>query len=134
MGRVRSRCIWRRLPRQTPDQIFYLAINVAFMKFAFAGDRDAAREMATLALDHANPPGTDVWKTATVAEAYLYLNRTAEALAEYRRLLTLEAERWKHRSASQQASRIAATRGDRALAKELEGIFTPGARRVNRSS
>ncbi|HVQ14442.1 MAG TPA: alpha/beta hydrolase, partial [Vicinamibacterales bacterium] len=32
---------------KTPDQISYLAINVAFMKFAFVGDRDAAREMAT---------------------------------------------------------------------------------------
>jgi hypothetical protein len=51
------------------------------MKFAFVGDRDAAREMATLALDHASPPGNDLWKTATVAEAYLYLNRTDEALA-----------------------------------------------------
>ena len=27
---------------KTPDQIYYLAINVAFMKFAFVGDRDAA--------------------------------------------------------------------------------------------
>ena len=116
---------------KTPDQIYYLAINVAFMKFAFVGDKDAAREMATLALDHANPPGNDVWRTATVAEAYLYLDRTAEALAEYRRLLTLEADRWKHRSASLQASRIAAALGDRALAEELEGIFTPGSRRVN---
>ena len=115
----------------TPDQIYYLAINVAFMKFAFVGDKDAAREMATLALDHAKPPGDDVWKTATVAEAYLYLDRTDEALAEYRRLVKLETERWKHRSASVQASRIAATLGDRALAEELEGIFTPGSRRVN---
>jgi tetratricopeptide (TPR) repeat protein len=114
-----------------PDQIYYLAINVAFMKLAFAGRKDAAREMAALALDHANPPGADVWKTATVAEAYLYLDRRPEALAEYRRLLTLEAARWKHRSTSLQASRIAAALGDRALAEELEGIFTPGSRRVN---
>jgi len=116
---------------KTPDQIYYLAINVAFMKFTFANDKAAAEAMAKLALKHADPPGNDIWKTATVAEAYLYLDRTEEALREYRRLLTLEAEAWKHQSASLQAGRIAAKLGDRALAEELEGIFTPGARRVN---
>lgn len=115
-----------------PDQISYLAINVAFMRFVFANDTGAARSMATLALEHAAPAGDDVWKTATVAEAYLYLDRTADALAEYRRLLTLQAEPWKHQSASLQASRIAAALRRRDLAEELEGIFTPGARRVNR--
>jgi tetratricopeptide (TPR) repeat protein len=115
-----------------PDQIYYLAINVAFMKFAFTNDTAAAQSMATLALQHAAPPGNDVWKTATVAEAYLYLGRIGDAVTEYRRLLTLDAEPWKHRSASLQASRIAAKLGNRALAEELEAIFTPGARRVNR--
>lgn len=80
----------------------------------------------------AAPPGTDVWKTATVAEAYLYLGRTDEAIGEYQRLLTLEAEGWKHQSAALQAGRIAAKLGNLALAEELEAIFTPGARRVNR--
>lgn len=115
-----------------PDQIYYLAINVAFMKFTYVGDTAAARSMAELALKHAAPPGDDVWKTATVAEAHLYLDRVPEALAQYRRLLTLEAEEWKHASASLQASRIAAKLGNRELAEDLDAIFTPGARRVNR--
>lgn len=115
----------------TPDQIFYLAINVAFMKFVFANEPLTAQAMASLALQHASPPGNDVWKTATVAEAYLYLGRTDESLAEYRRLLTLNPEVWKHRSASAQAGRIAAKLGNRALVEELEGIFTPASRRVN---
>jgi pimeloyl-ACP methyl ester carboxylesterase len=115
----------------TPDQIYYLAINVAFMKFVFANERLTAQAMATLALQHASPPGDDLWKTATVAEAYLYLGRTAESLAEYRRLLTLNPEAWKHRSASAQAGRIAAKLGNRALVEELEMIFTPFSRRVN---
>ncbi len=114
------------------DQIYYLAINAAFMNFAYRDDAAAARSMAELALSHAAPPGADVWKTATVAEAYLYLDRIPKALAEYRRLIALEAEEWKHRSASLQAGRIAAKLGNRALAEELEQIFTPGARRVNR--
>jgi len=116
----------------TPDQRYYLAINVAFMTFAFLRDEAGAREFAHLALEHAAPPGEDVWKTATVAEAYLYLDRIPEALAQYRRLLTLGADPWKHRSAGLQAARIAAARGDRPLAEELESIFTPNVRRVNR--
>jgi pimeloyl-ACP methyl ester carboxylesterase len=115
-----------------PGQIYYLAINVAFMKFVFANDIAAARNMARLALQHAAPPGNDVWKTATVAEAYLYLGRIEDALTEYRRLLTLDAEPWEHQSTSLQASRIAAKLGDKVLGEELEAIFTPGARRVSR--
>jgi pimeloyl-ACP methyl ester carboxylesterase len=117
---------------KAPDQIYYLAINVGFMKFMFENDKATAAAMAKLALQHADPPGNDVWKTATVAEAYLYLGRTDEALSVYRRLLTLEAEAWKHQSASLQAGRIAAKLGNRALAEELEAVFTPGARQVNR--
>jgi pimeloyl-ACP methyl ester carboxylesterase len=114
------------------DQIYYLAINVAFMKFVFSQDQAGARALAELAMKHASPPANDVWKTATVAEAHLYSCRTAEALAEYRRLLTLNVEEWKHRSASLQAGRIAARLGDPGVAEELERIFTPGASRVNR--
>jgi pimeloyl-ACP methyl ester carboxylesterase len=113
-------------------QIYYLAINVAFMDFVCHDDSIAAQEMATLALQHAAPPGADIWKTATVAEAHLYFGRTAEALAEYRKLLTLEAEDWKHKSAALQASRIGAKLGDRKLIEELDAIFTPAARQANR--
>ncbi len=113
------------------DQIYYLAINVAFMRLVFANDPEGARAMAALALEHASPAGDDVWKVATVAEAHLYFERTDEALAGYRRLLQLEAEAWKHQSASLQAARIAAKRGDRPLAEALEALFTPGARCIN---
>src|SRR5262249_13447162 len=102
------------------------------MKFTFENDNATGAGMARVALQHADPPGKDVWKTATVAEAYLYLGRTHEALSEYRRLLTLEAEAWKHQSASLQAGRSADKLGSRALAEELEAILTPGARRVKR--
>jgi pimeloyl-ACP methyl ester carboxylesterase len=113
------------------DQIYYHAINVAFMRFTFLNDPKGARDMAAVALEHASPPGDDLWKVATVAEAHLYFDRIEEALAGYRVLLRLEAEPWKHQSASLQAGRIAARRGDRALAEALEAIFTPGARCVN---
>jgi tetratricopeptide (TPR) repeat protein len=116
----------------SPEQIHYLAINVAFMKLLFANDADGARAMATVALEHAAASDRDAWTTATIAEAYLHLGRTSEALAEYQKLLTLKAEPWKHQSASLHAGRIAAKRRDRELAEALEAIFTPGARRVNR--
>lgn len=114
------------------EQIYYHAINVAFIKFVFAGDVAAAQTMATIALEHATPAGIDIWKTATVAEAHLYFGRVQESLREYRRLLTLGAETWKLQSASLQAGRIAAKLNDHALAEELETIFTPGAKKVNR--
>jgi len=114
------------------EQIYYLAINVAFMHLTLLEDAAGAQDMAALALQHAAPPGDDVWKTATVAEAHLYFGRKADALAEYRRLLTLNAEEWKHKSAALQAGRIAAKLGDTALINELETIFTPAARQVNR--
>jgi pimeloyl-ACP methyl ester carboxylesterase len=120
------------LKSNDPEQIYYLAINVAFMDFVYSQDQAGARAMAELALKHATPPGSDVWKTATVAEAHLYFGRTAEALAEYRRLVTLGTEEWKLRSTSLQAARIAARLGDRGVADQLEAIFTPGASRVNR--
>jgi pimeloyl-ACP methyl ester carboxylesterase len=117
---------------KTPDQVFYLAINVAFMKFVYADDLPSARSMAKLAMENASPPGDDVWATATVAEAYLYLDCIDEALEEYRRLLTLETESWKHQSASLQAARIAVKLGNRFLADKLEAMFTPGAKLVKR--
>jgi hypothetical protein len=114
------------------DQTYYHAINVAFMDFAFVDDPAAAQDMAALAFLHAAPPGDNIWKTATVAEAYLYLGRTDDALAEYRRLMTLNAEEWQHKSAGLQAGRIAAKLGDEKLINELDKIFTPAARQVNR--
>jgi hypothetical protein len=101
------------------------------MNFVFLDDPAAAREKASLALQHADPPD-DLWKTATVAEAHLYFGRTEQALAQYRKLLTFQAEEWKHQSASLQAGRIAAKLGDHDLAEALEAIFTPAARQVNR--
>jgi pimeloyl-ACP methyl ester carboxylesterase len=113
-------------------QTSYLAINVAFMKFTYANDAAAARSMAELALQHAAPAGEDVWKAATVAEAHLYLDRIPEALVEYRRVLTLGGEAWKYASVSLQAGRVAAKLGNVELVEDLEEIFTPGAKRVNR--
>jgi hypothetical protein len=115
----------------TADQISYLAINVAFMKLVFADDAAAARSMAAIALEHASSVQDDVWRTATIAEAHLYHGRVEQALTEYRRLLTLQTEPWKHHSASLQASRVATKLGRHDLVEALEGIFTPGARRVN---
>jgi pimeloyl-ACP methyl ester carboxylesterase len=112
--------------------IFYLAINVAFLRLVHLDDGAGARRLAKLALEHAEPAGTDVWRTATVAEAHLYLNDIPRARAEYRRLAELGAEQWKLASALLQVSRIAAKLNLRDLAEELEGLFNPASRHVNR--
>ena len=46
--------------------------------------------------------------------------------------MSLGAETWKLQSSALQAGRIAAKLKNRALAEELEAIFTPGAKKVNR--
>jgi hypothetical protein len=114
------------LAANEPDQIYYLAINVAFMRFVYSNDLTATRSFAEVAMKYADPPGNDVWKTATVAEANLYFGRIENALAGYRRLLMLQTEDWKHCTTALQASRIAAKLGNRSLVGDLEAIFTPG--------
>jgi pimeloyl-ACP methyl ester carboxylesterase len=106
----------------TADHISYLAINVAFMKLVFVNDPVAARAMATIALEHASSVQDEVWRTATIAEAHLYHERVEQALAEYRRLLTLQTEPWKHHSASLQASRVATKLGRHELVEALERL------------
>src|SRR5262249_26170340 len=86
-----------------PEQIYYHAINVAFLKFVYSDDVAAAQSVATLALQHASPSENDIWKTATAAEGHLYFGRIEESLKAYRRLQTLGAEIWKLQSASLQA-------------------------------
>ena len=48
-----------------PDQVYYQAINVAFMALAADQDRKKAKELAQKALDHCAKAEDSVWKSAT---------------------------------------------------------------------
>ena len=119
--------------RQTGDasQIYYHAINVAFLEFVAFDRLDRAREMAELALINASVADENTWSVATQAEANLYLGRRDVALYFYRRMLAFEAEAWEYSSTALQAGQIASKLKDGELADKLEEIFTPTVRQAN---
>ena len=113
------------------SQIYYHAINVAFLEFVAFDRLDKAQEMAELALIYASAAEEDVWSVATQAEANLYLGSRDVALDFYRRMLAIKDEPWKYSSTALQAGQIASKLNDGQLADRLEEIFTPTVRQAN---
>ena len=106
-------------------QIYYLAINVAFLEFAAFDRVERAREMAQLAIRNAALSNASAWSVATQAEANLYLGNHDRALNLYSCMLKLDAEPWMLASAALQAGQIVSKLGDGQVAERLEGIFAP---------
>ena len=113
------------------SQVFYLAINVAFLEFVACDRVDRAGKMARLALKSASRVESDVWSVATQAEANLLLGNQELALKQYRSMLVFGAEPWKYASTALQAGQIASKLEDVDLADEIEEIFTPVALQAN---
>ena len=105
-------------------QIFYHAVNVAFMELAAEDDRDGAEKYAQKALDACAKSREDVWSLATQGEAHLYLGNDDQAIAGYRAALDKKPDPWQITSMFQQAVRIAEElMNDDALADRLRGLF-----------
>jgi pimeloyl-ACP methyl ester carboxylesterase len=66
-------------------QIFYNAINLAFLKIAGEGNKNDMKMYAQLALDNCKTDSTDKWELATIAEANLYLGNTDIAEQYYKK-------------------------------------------------
>ena len=118
---------------ETIDQIFYHAINVAFLKQVAFDQSEQAKSMAQLALAYARkrvPP--DVWSVATQAEAFLYLGDYQEGLAKYQEAISLRPETWKLLSTGQQAQQIASRLGRHDLQDKLKTLFDPPPARANK--
>ena len=113
------------------SQIYYHAINVAFLEFVAFDHVESAREMAQLALKNASLAEESAWSVATQAEANLYLGHRDIALDLYRRMVTFEAEPWEYASTALHAGQIASKLKDGHLADRLEEIFTPTVRQAN---
>lgn len=65
-------------------QIYYLAINLAFLSILFKDDETAMNDFAQKALEATSKdPFNSLWKLATIAEAYLYLGNFEEAKKNY---------------------------------------------------
>ena len=113
--------------RKTGDvsQIYYHAINVAFLEFVAFDRVKRAQEMARLAFKNASLATENAWSVATQAEANLYLANRDVAVDLYYRMLEFEAEPWEFESTALQAAQIASKLRDSELADRLEEIFTP---------
>jgi hypothetical protein len=114
------------------QQIYYHAINVAFLNFVAFDNPERAIDMAALALRHCEKSPRDIWNLATQAEANLYLGHRDRALELYRQLPEQGVEPWQLTSTGLQASQIARKLNDRALAEVFDVIFSPNSRRVNK--
>jgi pimeloyl-ACP methyl ester carboxylesterase len=70
--------------QQDNKQIFYHAINLAFLSILSRKDADMTR-YAQMALDHCTSAVKDVWEIATIAESNMYLGNQDVAMEYYRK-------------------------------------------------
>jgi len=113
------------------DQVYYHAINIAFLEFVAFDRVERAQEMAKLALQNATSADTGVWSVATQAEAYVYLGHYERALELYRHMFNIEAEPWQYASTALQAGQIAIKLEDTDLAGRFDDLFNPTAKQAN---
>lgn len=76
-------------------QIYYHAINLAFLSLVIEGDKEKMRSYAQQALDATEKCGDDLWKYATVAEAGMYLGNMEKAREFYTKAAELSGIREK---------------------------------------
>lgn len=67
------------------EQIFYHAINLAFLSIVGEQDKLKMKKYAQLALDHCTSSHPDMWEVATIAEASMYLGDDEKALEKYKK-------------------------------------------------
>jgi len=107
-----------------PDQLYYHAINAAFLNFA-AGNTKSAQEMAEKALTYSEQGDSLLWRSATQGEASLILGKNDRAIAAYVKAIEAGPAAREIGSMYQQAMWIADLRKDRLLADKLEEVFRP---------
>jgi len=110
--------------KDVPDQLYYHAINAAFLNFA-AGNTKSAQEMAEKALTYSEQGDSLLWRSATQGEASLILGKNDRAIAAYVKAIEAGPAAREIGSMYQQAMWIADLRKDRLLADKLEEVFRP---------
>jgi tetratricopeptide (TPR) repeat protein len=119
-------------PERYHAQVYYLAINLAFVLQVALNRKSEAQAMARLALAHCAGSPESIWRTATEGEAHLYLGDYGKALEKYREAVALQPEPWQMISTGQQAYQFAAKLGDRQLQERLQNLFNPESRQINK--
>jgi pimeloyl-ACP methyl ester carboxylesterase len=105
-----------------PDQVYYHAINVAFLRLA-AGDRTKALETAQQALEYAQHGDLLQWRLATRGEAFLMLGNVAAAIESYTQALAATPVVREIESMYKQAMWIAELQKNLAAVRALNDVF-----------
>jgi pimeloyl-ACP methyl ester carboxylesterase len=106
-----------------PAQVYYHAINVAFMEWAHNADRPAAQELAHVALAACALAPLDRWRLATEGEASIILGDDQAALTAYRGALELKPSPRETDSMYQQATFELDLADNLELARTLQALF-----------
>ena len=105
------------------EQIYYHAINLAFLFFKTKKYKDA-KEYAQIAMSNASKSAVkDIWKYATIAEACLYLDDEAGAYYNYLIALEKGSEVWQKESMYIQWLSIVQQKGMEELEGRLRRLF-----------
>ena len=108
-------------------QIYYLAINLAFLSLVFDENSKLAKEYATDALAACNTcreeGDDDDWLLATEGEALLILGDYDAAYEKYQAFVNANRDLWRLSSTYLNAQEIASALGKGAVAKAIDEIF-----------
>ena len=104
------------------DQIYYHAVNVAFLQLA-AGDRSKALKTTQQALDYAQHGDLLQWRLATCGEAFLMLGNVAQAIESYTQALKATSVVREIESMYKQAMWIAELQKNSAAVPLLNNVF-----------
>lgn len=107
------------------EQAYYHAINVAFLKLAYEGDRQSGVALAEVALEHCAAAPVTHWRAATQAEANLHCGDDDEALARYSEAVSLNPDPRDFESIWAQAMHLAEKLGRTDLAERIYHLFRP---------
>lgn len=80
------------------EQIYYHAINLAFMSLVYENKQEKMETYAQMALDNCVSKIDNIWEVATKAEAYLYLKNEQESEKYYTKVIDLTKDKIRQRS------------------------------------
>ena len=121
--RLYSGALERAAEAKDHSQVYYHAINVAFMALAVEQDTKKVEKYARMALEACAKSDDDLWRAATEGEANLYLGNDDHAIEGYQRALDKHPKPRQIQSMFQQAIRVAEIMDNEAMAERLRSVF-----------
>lgn len=107
-------------------QIFYHAINLAFLSRIGKEDIEAAKQFAKTALFSCNQTNQqEYWNIATQAEAHIHIKELDKAVSLYKSAAKNVENKWQLASSGMHAAILASQLEDESFIEEVDGIFSP---------